>query len=311
MRGTLATAIPGLNRREKRLEFAGVFYCLQVSTGKAVVPLLVFGAIAAVAWQFGRATERKARLEGGVVSPRYARGRPVEASARRSCAPRSASRAEPRRSTSVRFPTPPAKLPPPPRSPSCGGRGAAEDPSLRYAGALRQAPAYPSNVSAYGSSARSSSSSCARKTAAARIRPARGSALSRSHRTGRSSRPPLGRFPAESARRASAETLIALRTKPAMGLMYRAEIQLMGSGLHLTLFRTGNFRFRARATFRPTRIHPEYTLRGPRCRRDERKHFCARPARGVSRRGDPLVGRGAGALDVELRPRHHELHTLR
>ena len=194
-----------------------------VSTGKAVILLLVGAAIAAAAWQLGRKTEREALRDG---SPAAAPAETPDAPA----APPPVEPDEPASSeveavyevpvqSAAEPPAPPPDPSPPPEWPR------PEERRPETAERCVQLTAYPSNVSAFGSSGEvvqlvvRAQNGCGTNFDSAYFR---ASAIAPD---GREVAAASGRFPGGVRAGGSAETLIALRTKPALGLTYRAEIQ--------------------------------------------------------------------------------------
>jgi hypothetical protein len=189
-----------------------------VSTGKAVALLIVFGAIAAVAWQLGRATERQALRESTAVPPATAPAVPVDLP---TAAPEPAAEAEATyelpildaagRPTVVADPPPAPVWVPPENRPS--------DTPAR----CLMLQAYPSNVAAYGLSGEvvqlvvRAQNGCGTNFGYASFRaiaigPDGGEVASA-----------VGSFTGGIRAGGSAETLIAVRTKPGTNMTYRAE----------------------------------------------------------------------------------------
>lgn len=198
-----------------------------VSTGKAAVLLLVGAAIAAAAWQVGRKTEREALRESAAAArPTEAASAPpaaeVPAASARVLEPAGApaeatyevpiGSAEEPAAAPVEPTAAPAWPPPEERRPDTAAR-------------CIQLTAAPSNVSAFGSSGEvvqlvvRAQNGCGTNFDSAWFRAVAVAP------DGRELASASGRFPGGVRAGSSAETLIALRTPPAMGLTYRAEIQ--------------------------------------------------------------------------------------
>ena len=193
-----------------------------MSTGKAVVLLLVGAAIAIVAWQLGRTTGREARLEPAAPAPAPTAALaselpPVAAEPQPPPAEAEAIYEVPV-AASERPPEPPDPRPAAPWPP------AEERPADTPARCL-MLQAHPSNVSAFGPSGEvvqlvvRAQNGCGTNFGSASFRAVAigpdGSEVASA----------TGRFPGGVRAGGSAETLIALRTKPALNLTYRAEAQ--------------------------------------------------------------------------------------
>lgn len=191
-----------------------------------MVLLLVGAAIAAVAWQVGRQTEREAMRESAAAA------RPAEVSSAppASTVPAaSAPVAEPapaEEQAVYEVPVGDMEEPAPPVEPTAApdwpppAERRVDTPSRCI-----QLTAQPSNVSAFGSSGEvvqlvvRAQNGCGTNFDGAWFRAV---AIAPD---GRELASASGRFPGGVRAGSSAETLIALRTKPALGLTYRAEIQ--------------------------------------------------------------------------------------
>ena len=193
-----------------------------MSTGKAVILLLVGAAIAAAAWQLGRKTEREALRDG---SPAAAPAETPDAPA----APPPVEADEPASSeVEAVYEVPVGAEEPVPAPPDPSPAPVWPPPEERRADTAErciQLTAHPSNVSAFGSSGEvvqlvvRAQNGCGTNFDSAYFR---AFAIAPD---GREVAAASGRFPGGVRAGASAETLIALRTKPAMGLTYRAEIE--------------------------------------------------------------------------------------
>jgi hypothetical protein len=200
-----------------------------VSTGKAVILLLVGAAIAAGAWHLGRTTEREA-MQGSDVAARPAEAAAAPAEAAILDAqpnPEAVRHAPPEAETVYEVPVAAAEEPASAQldpSPALDWPPPQERPADTPARCV-QLTASPSNVSAFGSSGEvvqlvvRAQNGCGTNFDSAYFR---AYALAPD---GRELASAAGRFPGGVLAGGSAETLIALRTKPALGLTYRAEIQ--------------------------------------------------------------------------------------
>lgn len=192
-----------------------------MSTGKAVVLLLVGGAIAIVAWQLGRTTERQALREA--ASPPAPTASVVDAASPIASEPPAPAEAEAIYEVPVPVSgeIPPAVPEPPPAAPW----PPAEDRPADTPARCLMLQAHPSNVSAFGPSGEvvqlvvRAQNGCGTNFGSASFRAV---AIGPD---GAEVASAVGRFPGGVRAGGSAETLIALRTKPAMSLTYRAEIQ--------------------------------------------------------------------------------------
>lgn len=208
------------------LSVGGVLIIEDVSTGKAVALLLVFGAIAAVAWQAGRATERKAQSESG-APPRPATSPAVPV------VPPPAGHepvgAPPAAEAGAIYEVPvldveerPAAAPDPP--PAASWVPAEDRPADTPARCL-MLQAYPSNVAAFGLSGEvvqlvvRAQNGCGTDFGYASFRAV---AIGPD---GREVASAVGGFAGGIRAGGSAETLIAVRTKPGTSMTYRAEVR--------------------------------------------------------------------------------------
>lgn len=192
-----------------------------MSTGKAVVLLLVGGAIALVAWQLGRKAERQALREAPAPAP--AAAVPDGIAADPAPPPPRAAEAEAIYEVPVAAaeerPTAPPDPPPPSAWPP------AEDRPADTPARCLMLQAHPSNVSAFGSSGEvvqlvvRAQNGCGTNFGSASFRAV---AIGPD---GREVASASGRFPGGVPAGGSTETLIALRTRPALSLTYRAEVQ--------------------------------------------------------------------------------------
>lgn len=198
-----------------------------MSTGKAVVLLLVFAAIAAVAWQAGRATERQA-LRDSTAAPRLAASpavsiavptavpepaEPVPAEEEAEAAYELPARdAYGRPINSVDPPATAAWVPPESRPADTAAR-------------CLMLQAYPSNVSAYGSFG---------EVVQLVVRAQNGCSTNFGYASfraivigpdGQEVASAVGSFSGGIRAGGSAETLIAVRAKPGTSMTYRAEVQ--------------------------------------------------------------------------------------
>jgi hypothetical protein len=197
-----------------------------VSTGIAVVLLLVGGAIAIVAWQLGRTTERQA-LREGAASPLAPTAAAVSDEV--PAAPAEAPQPPPPAESEALYEIPVAsteeRAPAPPEPPPAAAWPPAEDRPADTPSRCLMLQAHPSNVSAFGSSGEvvqlvvRAQNGCGTNFGSASFRAVAigpdGSEVASA----------VGRFPEGVRAGGSAETLIALRTKPALSLTYRAEVQ--------------------------------------------------------------------------------------
>jgi len=191
-----------------------------VSTGKAVVLLLVGGAIALVAWQLGRKAERQTLREAPAAAPAAAVPDGIAADP---ALPPPAAEAEAIYEVPVAVPEerPTARPEPPPAA----AWQAAEDRPADTPARCLMLQAHPSNVSAFGSSGEvvqlvvRAQNGCGTNFGSASFRAV---AIGPD---GREVASASGRFPGGVPAGGSTETLIALRTRPALGLTYRAEVQ--------------------------------------------------------------------------------------
>ncbi|MEO8349651.1 MAG: hypothetical protein ABI610_12120 [Acidobacteriota bacterium] len=198
-----------------------------MSTGKAVALLLVFGAIAAVAWQVGRVTERKALRDGAAASPTAVSPAfpldvptavpgpaelPPEAEEAEATYELPARDANGRPINSVDPPATAVWVPPESRPADTAAR-------------CLMLQAYPSNVSAYGSFGEvvqlvvRAQNGCSTNFGYASFR-----AIAIGP-DGREVASAVGSFSGGIHAGGSAETLIAVRAKPGTSMTYRAEVQ--------------------------------------------------------------------------------------
>lgn len=190
-----------------------------MSTGKAVVLLLVGGAIALVAWQLGRKAERQALREAPAPAPAAAVPDGIAADP----APPPAAEAEAIYEVPVAAPEERPTAPPDPQ-PAATWPPAEDRPADTPARCL-MLQAHPSNVSAFGSSGEvvqlvvRAQNGCGTNFGSASFRAV---AIGPD---GREVASASGRFPGGVPAGGSTETLIALRTRPALSLTYRAEVQ--------------------------------------------------------------------------------------
>lgn len=218
-----------LSAREKTSQrpATDVLIIEDVSTGKAVVLLLVFGAIAAVAWQAGRATERKALRDGAAASPPAASPavsieaptavpEPAEP-------PPAAEEAEATYELPARdaYGRPINSVDPPATAVWAPPESRAADTPAR----CLMLQAYPSNVSAYGSFGEvvqlvvRAQNGCSTNFGYASFR-----AIAIGP-DGQEVASAVGSFSGGIRAGGSAETLIAVRAKPGTSMTYRAEVR--------------------------------------------------------------------------------------
>lgn len=192
-----------------------------------MVLLLVGAAIAAVAWQVGRQTEREAMRESAAAA-RPAEGESTPPAAAVPAASAPVAEPAPAEAEAI-YEVPVAGVEEPAAVPAAPT--AAPDwppPAERRVDTPArciQLTAQPSNVSAFGSSGEvvqlvvRAQNGCGTNFDSAWFRAV---AIAPD---GRELASASGRFPGGVRAGSSAETLIALRTKPALGLTYRAEVQ--------------------------------------------------------------------------------------
>jgi hypothetical protein len=198
-----------------------------VSTVKAVVLLLLCAGIAVVAWQAGRATERKAARGGESAPPSVTA--PVTEEQLLRAAPSAPAPLPAAAESAVTFEVPilevderPTAAPDPPTvAPYVPPEDRPPDTTAR----CLMLQAYPSTVAAYGRSGEvvqlvvRAQNGCGTNLRYASFR-----AIATGP-NGLELASAVGRFPEGIRAGGSAETLIAIPTKPVMGVTYRAEPQ--------------------------------------------------------------------------------------
>jgi len=211
--------------KESQRSASGVLIIEDVSTGKAVVLLLLFAGIAVVAWQAGRATERKAARGGERAPPSVTA--PVTEEQLLRAAPSAPAPLPAAAESEATFEVPilevderPTAAPAPPTvAPYAPPEDRPPDTTAR----CLMLQAYPSTVAAYGRSG---------EVVQLVVRAQNGCGTNFDYASfraiaigpnGLELASAMGRFPEGIRAGGSAETLIAIPTKPVIGATYRAE----------------------------------------------------------------------------------------